>query len=67
MTVSSTGRRRSTGNLPASTQPLVSTRTLLLIVLAVAAGAVAVAFPQWGQAIAAGFTALLALHTLTGK
>jgi hypothetical protein len=67
MTVSSNSRRRSTRNLPSTAQPLVSTRTLLLVVLAAAAGAVAVLFPDWGQGVAAGFTALLALHSLTGK
>ncbi|MET8234828.1 hypothetical protein ABZS77_29550 [Micromonospora sp. NPDC005298] len=47
--------------------PLLTTRTLLLLVLASAAGVAAVLFPTWGQALPAGLTVLLAMHAITGK
>lgn len=66
MTVSSKARRRSTPN-SVTALPLLTTRTLLLLVLASAAGVAAVLFPTWGQALPAGLTVLLAMHAITGK
>lgn len=67
MTVSRKARRRSTPNSVAATQPLLTTRTLVLLILAAAAGVAAVLYPTWGQALPAGLTVLLAMHAITGK